>query len=177
MCVVSHFSRVLVFLITWSVAHQTPPSLGFSRQEYWNGLPCAIWLSTPVFWPGEFHALYSPQGHKASNTTERLSLSLQGIFSAQGSNLLVLTSPALFKFFTTPTTREAQTKEQIVFNLICPREDLKHLVQFRSHALSLSERTQLYVVLILSKSLNLIPLGPVTVITLDLPATWDRFDE
>ena len=25
--------------ITWTVAHQTPPSMGYSRQEYWNGLP------------------------------------------------------------------------------------------------------------------------------------------
>ena len=23
----------------WTVAHQAPPSVGFSRQEYWNGLP------------------------------------------------------------------------------------------------------------------------------------------
>jgi len=23
----------------WTVAHQTPPSMGFSRQEYWSGLP------------------------------------------------------------------------------------------------------------------------------------------
>ena len=29
----------------------------------------------PVFWPGEFHALYSPWGHKESDTTEQLSLS------------------------------------------------------------------------------------------------------
>ena len=31
---------------------------------------------TPVFWPGEFHGLYSPWGHKESDGTERLSLSL-----------------------------------------------------------------------------------------------------
>ena len=24
----------------WTVAHQTPLSMGFSRQEYWSGLPC-----------------------------------------------------------------------------------------------------------------------------------------
>ena len=24
----------------WTVAHQAPLSLGFSRQEYWSGLPC-----------------------------------------------------------------------------------------------------------------------------------------
>ena len=29
---------------------------------------------TPVFWPGEFHGLYSPWGHKESDTTEQLSL-------------------------------------------------------------------------------------------------------
>ena len=24
----------------WTVAHQVPLSMGFSRQEYWSGLPC-----------------------------------------------------------------------------------------------------------------------------------------
>ena len=31
-------------------------------------------LPTAVFWPGEFHRLYNPWGHKESDTTERLSL-------------------------------------------------------------------------------------------------------
>ena len=31
-------------------------------------------LPTPVFWPGEVHGLYSPWGHKDSDTTERLLL-------------------------------------------------------------------------------------------------------
>ena len=34
------------------------------------------WLPTPVFWPGEFHGLYSPWVCKESDTTEQLSLSL-----------------------------------------------------------------------------------------------------
>ena len=33
-------------------------------------------LPTPVFWPGEFHGLYSPWSRKESDTTEWLSLSL-----------------------------------------------------------------------------------------------------
>ena len=33
-------------------------------------------LPTPVFWPGEFQGLYSPWGHKESDTTEQLSLNL-----------------------------------------------------------------------------------------------------
>ena len=31
------------------------------------------WLHIPTFWPGEFHGLYSPQGHKESDTNEWLS--------------------------------------------------------------------------------------------------------
>ena len=32
-------SRVLLFATLWTVAYQAPPSMGFSRQEYWSGLP------------------------------------------------------------------------------------------------------------------------------------------
>ena len=32
-------SRVRLFATTWTVAYQAPPSMGFSRQEYWSGLP------------------------------------------------------------------------------------------------------------------------------------------
>ena len=32
-------------------------------------------LPTPGFWPGEFHGLYSPWGHKESDMTEQLSVS------------------------------------------------------------------------------------------------------
>ena len=37
-------------------------------------------LPTPVFWPREFHGLYSPWGCKESDTTEQLSLSLNYAF-------------------------------------------------------------------------------------------------
>ena len=33
-------SRVQLSVTTWTVAHQAPLSMGFSRQEYWSGLPC-----------------------------------------------------------------------------------------------------------------------------------------
>ena len=32
-------SCVQLFVTPWTVAHQAPPSMGFSRQEYWSGLP------------------------------------------------------------------------------------------------------------------------------------------
>ena len=36
---VKSLSRVRLFAPPWTVAHQAPPSMGFSRQEYWSGLP------------------------------------------------------------------------------------------------------------------------------------------
>ena len=40
MFTLSSFSPVLHFMSPWTVAHQVPLSVGFSRQEYWSGLPC-----------------------------------------------------------------------------------------------------------------------------------------
>ena len=40
MCVLSRFSRVQLSATIWTVAHQAPLSMEFSRQEYWGGLPC-----------------------------------------------------------------------------------------------------------------------------------------
>ena len=36
----SCFSCVRLFVIPWTIAHQVPLCMGFSRQEYWSGLPC-----------------------------------------------------------------------------------------------------------------------------------------
>ena len=51
---------------------KNPPAM----QETWVGkIPWRReWLPTPVFWPVEFHGLYSPWGHKELDTTEQLSL-------------------------------------------------------------------------------------------------------
>ena len=36
---VKSLSRVQLFATPWTVAYQAPPSMGFSRQEYWSGVP------------------------------------------------------------------------------------------------------------------------------------------
>ena len=36
---VKSLSRVQLFVTPWTVAYQALPSMGFSRQEYWSGLP------------------------------------------------------------------------------------------------------------------------------------------
>ena len=32
-------SRVRLLASPWTAAYQAPPSMGFSRQEYWSGVP------------------------------------------------------------------------------------------------------------------------------------------
>ena len=51
---VKAFSRVRLFATPWTVAYQAPPSMGFSRQEYWSGvpLPSPGDLSNPGIEPG-----------------------------------------------------------------------------------------------------------------------------
>ena len=47
-------SRVQLLVTPWTVAHQAPPSMELSRQEYWNGLPFSSPgdLSDPGIEPG-----------------------------------------------------------------------------------------------------------------------------
>ena len=44
---VKSLSRVWVLATPWTAAFQAPPSMGFSRQEYWSGVP----LPSPYQWP------------------------------------------------------------------------------------------------------------------------------
>ena len=38
-CEVKSLSRVQLYVTPWTVAYQAPPSMGFSRQECWSGVP------------------------------------------------------------------------------------------------------------------------------------------
>ena len=53
---VKSLSRVQLFATPWTAAYQAPPSMGFSRQEYWSGVPSpspkiphasSYWAGTP----------------------------------------------------------------------------------------------------------------------------------
>ena len=69
---VKSLSCVRLFVIPWTVAYQSPPSMGFSRQEYWSGLPCM-----PL---KPFH-VFSPQ----CNTLPQTSLLLDSVINRAGS--------------------------------------------------------------------------------------------
>ena len=67
-CAILHpllsFSHVLLFVIPWTVACQTPLSIGFSRQEYWGGLlfPTPGDLPNPRIEPASFKSPALPTG-------------------------------------------------------------------------------------------------------------------
>ena len=49
---VKSLSRIRLLATPWTAAHQAPPSMGFSRQEYWNGVPLRspyMYLFSPKF--------------------------------------------------------------------------------------------------------------------------------
>ena len=41
-CMLGRFSHVRLFATLWTIACQIPMSVGFSKQEYWSGLPCPL---------------------------------------------------------------------------------------------------------------------------------------
>ena len=71
---VKSLSRVRLFATLWTLAYQAPPSMGFSRQEYWSGLlfPSPGDLPNPGIEAGspalQADALPSEPPGKASNS-------------------------------------------------------------------------------------------------------------
>ena len=60
------FSRIQLCVTPQTAAHQAPPSLGFSRQECWSGLP----LLSPIK-PYESHKLVLKDSYVISVCTEK----------------------------------------------------------------------------------------------------------
>ena len=61
-------SRVRLLVPPWTVAHQAPPFMGFSRQEYWSGVPLPSPHSHPSWVNSEseisfMHREKCPEGH------------------------------------------------------------------------------------------------------------------
>ena len=74
----SYFTCVQLFATLWTVAHQAPVSMGFSRQEYWSGLPCPP--------PGDLSDPgIEPTASPVSSTSQADSLPLSHLGSPQPS--------------------------------------------------------------------------------------------
>ena len=86
-CVLSCFSCVRPFATQWTVAHQAPLSKGFSRQEYWSGLPCPPPgdLPNPRINPASLMSPPLASGFFTTRATwEALSLLIGELFSWSG---------------------------------------------------------------------------------------------
>ena len=57
----SRFSRVRLCATPWTAAHQAPPSLGFSRQEHWSGLPFPSPMRKSEKWKWSRSVVSDPQ--------------------------------------------------------------------------------------------------------------------
>ena len=70
-CVLSCFSHVQHFATLWTIAHQVPLSIGFSRQEYWSGLLCppSEYLSNPRIKPASLMSPALPDGFFTTSAT------------------------------------------------------------------------------------------------------------
>ena len=76
---VKSLSRVRFFATPWTAAYQAPPSMGFSRQEYWSGVP----LPSPACLAGKGnrHKAPAPQKSLHINAEGRLTCAEQGMIS------------------------------------------------------------------------------------------------
>ena len=125
-------SRVWLFTTPWTVTYQAPPTMGFSRQEYWSGLtfPSPGDLPNPGIKPRtpawQADALpYEPPGKLVTresqvkpNNTGVGSLSLlQGIYLTQESNRGLLHCRRILytKYF--PRTQEQKNEQDSVLVL------------------------------------------------------------
>ena len=67
---VKSLSHVQLSATPWTAAHQAPPSMGFSRQEYWSGVPlpspkCHVVVR--YFVPKVHHEFFWPHGQNRCN--------------------------------------------------------------------------------------------------------------
>ena len=65
----SRFSRVQLCATPEKAAHQAPPSLGFSRQEHWSGLPFPVTIRR---WQISSAHIYKTPDYELYNTTKAL---------------------------------------------------------------------------------------------------------
>ena len=83
-CWAESLSRVWLFATPWTVACQAPLSMGFSRQEYWSGLPCPSPGDLPN--PGvESRSPTLQVGSLSSEPPGGLQPNLEGVSSGQTS--------------------------------------------------------------------------------------------
>ena len=159
----NRFSRVWLCETPWAVAHQAPPSMGFSRQEYWSGLPFpSPWdLLNPGFEPAflQFSSVLllsrvrlfatpwiAARQASLSITNSRSSLRLTSIESVMPSSHLILCRPLLLLPLIPPSIRVFSSESTLCMRWpkywsfsfsISPSKEIPGLISFRMDWLDL----------------------------------------
>ena len=154
---VNLLSRVPLFATPWTVDYKAPPSMGFSRQEYWNGLPF------PSCSGGQCQAQFSSvqslscvrlfetpwitaRQASLSITNSWSSLRLMSIESVMPSNHLILWRPLLLlppippsiRVFSNESTLPMRWPKYWSFSFsIIPSKEIPGLISFRMDWLDL----------------------------------------
>ena len=77
-CKLNCFSHVRLVGTPWTVVHQAPLSMGFSRQEYWNGLPFPSPVRSLVSFNSYIKSCFSNDSIRAQRLTDVPRLLLTG---------------------------------------------------------------------------------------------------
>ena len=134
---VQSLSRVWLFATQWTAAHQAPPSMGFSRQKYWSGVPLPSPVSCSVMskylWPWTQAPLAS-----LSMGILQARILVWVVFPTPGESSQprdwTQVSHIADGFFTAWATREAQTiYENTIFpKLLCLMQSSNYLLIYFS---------------------------------------------
>ena len=107
---VKSLSCVRLFATPWTGAHQAPPSMGFSRQEYWSGLP----FPSPRDLPNPEIVPTSPTVQADALTSE---LPGKSIYDKPTANI-ILNGEKLKAFPLKAGTRQGCPLSPLLFNIV-----------------------------------------------------------
>ena len=103
---VKSLSRVSLLVTPWTAAYQAPPSMGFSKQQYWSGLPL------PSLLRGRFIAIQACLKKQEKNQINYLTLHLKQLEKEEMKNPRVSRRKEIIKIRAEINAKE--TKETIV---------------------------------------------------------------
>ena len=98
------FSPVWLFVTPWALAHQAPLSMGFSRQEYWSGLPCPFPGDLPdpqiepasLMSPALVGSFFTPSATRKAPSSKEI-IYLKSCWAAEGAQSGSLSYPGGYR--------------------------------------------------------------------------------
>ena len=118
---VKSLSCVSLLATPWTAAFQAPPSMEFSRQEYWNGVP---WPSPYYTWENLFIWFLRKKFICIGEGVFFLSLSLFTRWSMPKSDLLYSLQPKMKKLYTVSKKQDWELTVAQIMNSFLPNSDL-----------------------------------------------------